>query len=89
MIAIDQIDFDFEVLSESKKIDNSKAPADGAYIHGLFLEGCRWNQEQDSLSESFPKVLYSQMPMIWLKPMKVSEIETRHVSLPLLFNYSY
>ena len=71
VIAIDQIDFDFEVLSDPHKHDTHKHPPDGAYVFGLFLEGCRWNSEQDVLAESFPKVLYTSVPSIWLKPMKV------------------
>jgi len=43
-IAIDQISFDFEIVNE-KKIDTTKPAPDGAYIHGLFLEGCRWDTE--------------------------------------------
>lgn len=80
MIAIDQIDFDFEVLSDPQKYDLTKHAEDGAYVYGLFLEGCRWNSEQDVLAESFPKVLYSAVPHIWLKPMKVDEIPAKHVS---------
>ena len=45
VIAIDQIDFDFEVLSDPKKFNTTISPPDGAYIHGLYLEGSRWNSE--------------------------------------------
>jgi dynein heavy chain len=59
VIAIDQIDFDFEVMSDPSKYDLQKGPEDGAYIYGLFLEGCRWNSETSVLAESQPKVLYT------------------------------
>lgn len=59
VIAIDQIDFDFEVMTDSTKYDLQKGPEDGAYIYGLFLEGCRWNSESSVLAESHPKVLYT------------------------------
>ena len=78
MIAIDQVDFDFEIISDPSKYDLHKPPEDGAYIFGLFLEGCRWSPEQEVLTESFPKVLYSEMPYIWLKPMKVCDIPKKH-----------
>lgn len=50
-IAIDLIKWDYEVMLDSKFDKNTEAP-DGAYIHGLFLEGCRWDDEQAALEES-------------------------------------
>jgi hypothetical protein len=29
---------------------------EGALINGLFLEGCRWNENTEELDESAPKV---------------------------------
>jgi dynein heavy chain len=43
VIAIDQVDFAFEVLSDPKKYNLEHGAEDGAYIYGLFLEGCRWS----------------------------------------------
>jgi len=56
----------------------STPPADGAYINGLFLEGCRWSLEQDVLTESFPKMLYSSVPHIWVKPAQMKDIQKQH-----------
>ena len=78
VIPIDQIDFDFEVMSDPKKYNLEAGAEDGAYVYGLFLEGCRWSCEDDVLAESHPKVLYTQMPHIWLKPAKMSEIDRGH-----------
>jgi len=43
-------------------------PQDGCYIRGLYLEGARWEKSQNRLEESRPKELYTDMPVIWLKP---------------------
>ncbi len=59
VIAIDQVDYEFEIISDPHKYDLNKTAEDGAYVYGLFLEGCRWSAEQDVLTESFPKVLFS------------------------------
>lgn len=45
VIAIDIIEFDFEVVDDATKYDMNKQAPDGAYIWGLYLEGCRWDAE--------------------------------------------
>ncbi|KAF4707651.1 hypothetical protein FOZ63_029670, partial [Perkinsus olseni] len=68
-IPIDTVDFDFEVVSGTPE----KAPEDGVYIHGLFIEGCKWSEDAWTLAESDPKVrkqvLFVEAPRLWLKPM--------------------
>lgn len=39
---IDKIDYDFEVINDPSKFDLTKNPPDGAYLHGFYLEGGRW-----------------------------------------------
>jgi dynein heavy chain, axonemal len=48
--------------------DLSTSPEDGCYIRGLFLEGARWDMTEFQLAESRPKELYTDMPLVWLKP---------------------
>ncbi len=47
----------------------TERPADGCYIRGLFLEGARWDSDSFVLSESRPKELYTDMPVMQLRPM--------------------
>ncbi|KAF3689531.1 Dynein heavy chain 1 [Channa argus] len=65
--SIDTIGFDFEVIvklvSEIKEKPNT-----GCYIHGLFLEGARWDNGAGQLTESRPKELHTEMAVIWLIP---------------------
>ena len=51
------------------------APEDGAFISGLYLEGARWDYQKQSLGESLPKVLFTKVPIIWLKPVRFSKIQ--------------
>jgi dynein heavy chain len=60
-IPIDLLIYDFIPV---KDIDFSKAPEDGVYIHGLFLDGARFNMDTMMLDESLPKVLYENMPFV-------------------------
>lgn len=65
-IAIDLLDYDFEVVTD----ENPERPEDGVIVTGMFLEGCRWNNDAYSLIESEPKVLYTICPLVWFKPCK-------------------
>ncbi|KAG7240353.1 hypothetical protein INR49_026924, partial [Caranx melampygus] len=65
--SIDTIGFDFEVIGKSVSEIREKPDA-GCYIHGLFLEGARWDYEAGQLTESRPKELYTEMAVIWLIP---------------------
>lgn len=46
----------------------TEMPSIGCYIHGLFLEGARWDNKAGQLTESRPKELYTQMAVIRLIP---------------------
>ncbi|BFZ08761.1 hypothetical protein BsWGS_11799 [Bradybaena similaris] len=71
-IPIDKLAFDYEILPFDRM---AKAPADGAYIYGLFLDGARWDQEKGHLEEQLPRVLNEAMPIIWLKPKLSVDID--------------
>jgi len=68
---IDTVVFDFEVLRGKP----STPPEYGSYIYGLFLEGARWDSQRGCLAESQAKVLFSEVPYIWLKPKSVDPNE--------------
>nr|XP_013047409.2 dynein axonemal heavy chain 1 isoform X1 [Anser cygnoides]XP_047928500.1 dynein axonemal heavy chain 1 isoform X1 [Anser cygnoides]XP_047928502.1 dynein axonemal heavy chain 1 isoform X1 [Anser cygnoides]XP_047928506.1 dynein axonemal heavy chain 1 isoform X1 [Anser cygnoides] len=68
VISIDTISFSFKVMKESAS-ELSRPPAEGCYIHGLFLEGARWDPSAFQLAESRPKELYTEMAVIWLLPV--------------------
>uniref|UniRef100_A0A2K6RAQ5 Dynein axonemal heavy chain 1 n=1 Tax=Rhinopithecus roxellana TaxID=61622 RepID=A0A2K6RAQ5_RHIRO len=67
VISIDTISFDFKVMLEAPS-ELTQRPQVGCYIHGLFLEGARWDPEAFQLAESQPKELYTEMAVIWLLP---------------------
>ena len=47
------------MISNEEKTDITKAPEDGVYIFGLFVEGCRWDERKEALEESQPKILFT------------------------------
>lgn len=44
-------------------------PETGCFIHGLFLEGARWDAQTGLIAESRPKELYTEMAVFWLVPV--------------------
>ena len=79
-IPIDELDFDFEVIQEETPV----APIDGINIIGLFLEGCRWDDDTRLLGESKPKILFEKCPIIWLNPCKIKDMKSfPHYNCPV------
>lgn len=67
-IPIDKLTFDFQVLNKSRI---NMTSVDGAFIYGLFTDGARWDKIGNRLAELLPKVLYDDMPYIWIIPIKI------------------
>jgi len=51
-------------------------PEDGAFIHGLYIEGGRWDREVGELKDSVLRELAPQMPVIQLKAIPAKEVRT-------------
>ncbi|XP_018345947.1 PREDICTED: dynein heavy chain 7, axonemal-like [Trachymyrmex septentrionalis] len=73
-IPIDLLTFDFVILKETVF---TITPEDGVYIYGLFLDSARFDIKKMCIEESFPKVLYDNVPFLWLIPMKKQDIKER------------
>ena len=48
--------------------DIKDKPEEGVLIYGLYLEGCRWDENSHKLCESLPKQLYTDIPLIHFLP---------------------
>jgi len=67
--ALDLVVTHTEVLT----VDHEKVretPVEGQHIHGLFIEGAKWNRQESKLDESDPKKLAPPMPVIYVTAMK-------------------
>lgn len=71
-IPIDLLTFDFEVL----QVDYEDTPPEfGVYVHGLFMDGARWDRKSYAIGEQFPKILNDNMPAVWLYPKLKKEFQ--------------
>jgi dynein heavy chain len=64
---IDQVNFNFNMV-EADWTKLKKCPEDGVYIRGLFMEGARWHSGDQSIVDSLPKQLYTEIPVMHLDP---------------------
>jgi len=69
VIAIDRLGFEFKICDHMTYQEITQKPEDGCYIYGMFLEGARWSSEKHALTDSKPKELYSDLPLIQLLPI--------------------
>jgi dynein heavy chain len=72
-VPIDLIVFQNENMP---KDDYQNKPKDGVYTKGLFVEAGRWDKKKKLLKESEPKVLFTNAPIIWFKPLDRKDLET-------------
>lgn len=68
-VPIDKVTFDFLMKDTITHEDIKEAPTDGCYIYGLFLEGCKWNYDTHCISESDPKKLFVDLPLMHMAPV--------------------
>lgn len=67
MQAIDTLNFDFTVLKE-KPEELTTGPDDGVYVYGLYLEGARFDYENNVVVDSKPGRMYELLPVIHFRP---------------------
>lgn len=54
------------LITRNNKEELNDSPPEGVYVHGLFLEGAGLDRRTGKLIESRPKILYEQMPVIYI-----------------------
>ena len=67
---IDTLRFRTEVIPKVYQ-QITEMPKAGVNIHGLFMQGARWDTHRNRIEESEPGVLFVEMPVVWLEPVNV------------------
>jgi dynein heavy chain len=73
-LPIDTLIWTFKVLKRSDK-DFTK-PQTGCLIYGLFMDGARWDDTDQVIAESLPKVLFDSIPHIHVVPCESAKDQT-------------
>ena len=68
MTAIDTLSFRTNVL-ECFQDGISEYPETGVNIHGLYMQGAKWDYVKACVEDSDPKVALVNFPVIWLEPV--------------------
>ena len=68
----------------------SSSPAEGVYVHGLFLDGAGWDRGNCRLTEPSPKVLFTALRVVhimrlilppWLRTPKITQTHWNFMSV--------
>lgn len=71
--ALDSVTLYSEV-SDIQNHENIKSlPKEGVYVHGLFMDGAAWNHHDNTITESAPKKLFSNLPVLYVSAVTKGE----------------
>ncbi|XP_014887254.1 dynein axonemal heavy chain 9 isoform X4 [Poecilia latipinna] len=66
-------------VTKKNREDFSSPPREGAYVHGLFMEGARWDSQTGLVVDARLKELTPAMPVIFIRAVPVDKQESRNV----------
>ncbi|KAI1886191.1 hypothetical protein AGOR_G00211450 [Albula goreensis] len=64
-------------VTKKTKDDYGHAPREGAYIHGLYMEGARWDTQTGLITDALLKELTPPMPVLYVRAMPVDRLELK------------
>lgn len=65
-------------VTKKNRDDFNAPPREGAYIHGLFMEGARWDVQTGMIAESRLKELTPGMPVIFVRAIPVDKQDKKN-----------
>ncbi|NWI76951.1 DYH9 protein, partial [Dryoscopus gambensis] len=73
---LDKMTLHCDVTKKSRE-DFASAPRDGAYVHGLFMEGARWDAQTGVITDARLKELTPAMPVVFIRAIPADKQDTR------------
>ena len=79
----------FTEVTKFEESDVREPPAEGIYIHGLYLEGCTWSKKEMSLVDSPPKLLVSPLPVLFITGVQRAQKKVDYMTYecPVYFRF--
>ncbi|KAL6489648.1 hypothetical protein MHYP_G00033890 [Metynnis hypsauchen] len=65
-------------VTKKTKDDYGHPPREGAYIHGLYMEGARWDSSAGVLAEAVLKELTPAMPVLYVRAVPDDQLELKN-----------
>jgi dynein heavy chain len=73
---LDKMTLTVDVMKKNRE-EVTAPPREGAYIHGLYMEGARWDLNGGAIADSLMKELTPTMPVIYVKAITVDKKESK------------
>ncbi|NXH61319.1 DYH9 protein, partial [Rhabdornis inornatus] len=73
---LDKMTLQCDVTKKSRE-DFASAPREGAYVHGLFMEGARWDVQAGTITDARLQELTPAMPVVFVKAIPGDKQDTR------------
>ncbi|XP_064006872.1 dynein axonemal heavy chain 17 [Pogoniulus pusillus] len=75
---LDKMCLSVEVTKKSQD-DVRAPPREGSYVHGLFMEGARWDVPSGTMADARLKELTPLMPVIFIRAIPADRLDTKNV----------
>ncbi|XP_075025374.1 dynein axonemal heavy chain 17 [Calonectris borealis] len=75
---LDKMCLSVEVTKKNRE-DITAPPREGSYVHGLFMEGARWDIPSGVIADARLKDLTPMMPVIFIRAIPVDRMDTKNV----------
>uniref|UniRef100_A0A665X1Y1 Dynein, axonemal, heavy chain 9 n=1 Tax=Echeneis naucrates TaxID=173247 RepID=A0A665X1Y1_ECHNA len=66
-------------VTKKNREDFSSPPREGAYVHGLYMEGARWDTQTGMIVDARLKELTPPMPVIFIRATPVDKQESKNI----------
>lgn len=66
-------------VTKKQKDEFTSAPREGAYVHGLYMEGARWDIQTGSIADAKLKDLFPIMPVVFIRAITQDKQDLRNM----------
>ncbi|XP_069511343.1 dynein axonemal heavy chain 17 [Ambystoma mexicanum] len=75
---LDKMCLAVEVTKKNRE-DMTMPPREGSYVHGMFMEGARWDMQSGGIAEARLKELMPSMPVLFIRAIPVDRQDTKNI----------